>query len=137
MITRRGVADRGAGLVGTSAGFLVFLLLMLAAVQILFNLYANSMVTTAAHDAAREVAGFDASTDRCAATSGAEATFAEALGDYGDAGYATLIWTCTDPQVVSVRVVADHPTILPPRMAGLISLGRLDRTITIRLEEFQ
>jgi hypothetical protein len=110
---------------------------MLAAVQILFNLYANSMVTTAAHDAAREVAGFDASTDRCAATSGAEATFAEALGEYGDAGYARLIWTCTDPQVVSVRVIADHPTILPPRMAGLVSLGHLDRTITIRVEEFQ
>ena len=49
--------ERGAGLVGTSAGFLVFMLMMLAAVQILFNLYATSMVTAAAHDAARDVAG--------------------------------------------------------------------------------
>jgi hypothetical protein len=133
----RGRLDRGAGLVGTSAGFLVFLLLMLAAVQILFNLYANSMVTAAAHDAARQVAGFDAAADRCAATADAEVRFTEALGDYGDAGYASLTWTCIDPAVVRVQVVADHPTILPPRMAGLISLGHLDRTITIRIEEFQ
>lgn len=124
-------------MIGTSAGFLVFLLLMLAAVQILFNLYANSMVTAAAHDAAREVAGFRASANRCAATVDADAAFDQALGDYGDSGYASLSWVCTDPSVVSVRVIADHPTILPPRMAGLISLGHLDRTITIRVEEFR
>ncbi len=137
MTDRRGEGARGAGLIGTSAGFLVFLLLMLAAVQILFNLYANSMVTAAAHDAAREVAGFDASADRCAAASDASVAFVEALGEYGEAGRATLSWNCTDPAVVSVRVVADHPTVLPPRMAGLISLGHLDRTIVVRIEEFQ
>ena len=137
MTDRRGESDRGAGLIGTSAGFLVFLLLMLAAVQILFNLYANSLVTAAAHDAAREVAGFDASADRCAAAAGADVAFVESLGEYGDSGHAALTWDCTDPAVVSVRVIADHPTILPPRMAGLISLGHLDRTITIRVEEFR
>ena len=54
-------------MIGTSAGFLVFSLLMFAAVQILFNLYATSMVTSAAHEAAREVAGYAAAADRCAA----------------------------------------------------------------------
>ena len=137
MTDHRVGTDRGAGLVGTSAGFLVFLLLMLTSVQILFNLYANSMVTAAAHDAAREVAGFAAAADRCVAATNAEVGFTEALGDYGDGGYASLTWVCTDPAVVSVQVIADHPTILPPRMAGLISLGHLDRTITIRIEEFQ
>ncbi len=127
--------DRGAGLVGTSAGFLVFLLLMLTAVQILFNLYATSMVTAAAHDAARDVAGFDASPDRCAATVAAEAAFVEALGDYGTAGHARLDWTCTDPNVVRLRVQADHPSILPSRFAGLFSLTRMDRTIEVRVED--
>ena len=124
-------------MVGTSAGFLVFLLLMFAAVQILFNLYATSMVTAAAHDAARDVAGFDAATDRCAAIAGAESAFVDALGDYGDGGHATLQWTCGDPDVVRLRVIADHPTILPPMLAGLLSLGHLDRTIEIRVEAFR
>jgi len=121
-------------MVGTSAGFLVFLLLMFTAVQILFNLYATSMVTSAAHRAAQTVAGFDAGADRCAAVGAAEAHFVEALGDYGEAGHAELLWVCDDPQVVAVRIVARHPTILPPRLVGLVDLGRLDRTITVRVE---
>ncbi len=124
-------------MVGTSAGFLVFLLLMFAAVQILFNLYATTMVTAAAHDAARDVAGFDAAADRCAAVAGAEAQFVDALGDYGDRGHAHLEWTCGDADVVRVRVIADHPTILPPRLAGLLSLGHLDRTIEVRVEDLR
>lgn len=124
-------------MVGTSAGFLVFLLLLFAAVQILFNLYATSMVTSAAHEAAREVAGYTAASDRCAAVAGAEAGFVDALGDYGRDGYATLSWNCAGPDVVTVQVTANHPTVLPARMAGLLDLGRLDRTIVVRIEEFQ
>ena len=126
--------QRGAGLVGTSAGFLVFMLMMLAAVQILFNLYATSMVTAAAHDAAREVAGFDAAADRCGAVAAAEAAFLDSLGDYGAASHATLHWTCNDPDVVRVTVVAQHPSVLPARFGGLTSLSTLNRTIEIRAE---
>jgi len=126
--------ERGAGVIGTAAGFLVFLLLMFTAVQILFNLYATSMVTAAAHDAAREVAGFRAADDRCAATIEAEADFTERLGGYGDAGYARLQWTCTNPDVIRVRVTASHPSILPRRLSGLLSLSALDRTIEVRIE---
>lgn len=138
-MTRERVAatERGATMIGTSAGFLVFLLLMFAAVQILFNLYATSMVTSAAHEAALAVAGFDAAADRCAAVAGAEARFVQQLGDYGRAGHAELVWTCADPDVVTVQVVAQHPTLLPPRLAGLIDLGRLDRTIVVRVEDFR
>ena len=126
--------QRGAGLLSTSAGLLVFMLLMLAAVQILFNLHATSMVTAAAHDAARKVAGLDSAADRCGAVAGAEAAFLRSLGDYGSAGHATLHWTCNNPHVVRVRVVAQHPTVLPGRLAALTSLGSLDRTIEIRTE---
>ncbi len=126
--------QRGAGLVGTSAGFLVFMLMMLAAVQILFNLYATSMVTAAAHDAARQVAGFDAAADRCGEVAAAEAAFVRSLGDYGTAGHATLQWTCNNPNVVRVRVIAQHPSVLPQRMSGLSSLTNLDRTIEVRTE---
>lgn len=123
-------------MVGTSAGFLVFLLLLFAAVQILFNLYANTMVTSAAHEAARSVAGYDASGNRCAAVDDANALFIEALGSYGEDGYATLTWNCTDPEVVTVDISANHPTILPARMSGLLGLGQLERTIVVRVEEF-
>ncbi|MEM9203760.1 MAG: TadE/TadG family type IV pilus assembly protein [Actinomycetota bacterium] len=124
-------------MIGVTAGILVFLLLLFAAVQILFNLYATSMVTSAAHEAARDVAGYDSATDRCAAVADAEAGFIEALGSYGRDGYARLTWNCAGPDVVSVQVTANHPTVLPARMAGLLSLGQVDRTIVVRVEEFQ
>lgn len=126
--------ERGAGTVGTASGFLVFLLLMFVAVQVLFNLYATTMVTTAAHDAARHVAGFGAAADRCGAVSDADAAFVERLGAYGDAGHANLDWTCTDPDVVVVRVRATHPSVLPTRFGALASLAALDRTIVVRVE---
>jgi hypothetical protein len=128
------VEDRGAGTIGTATGVLVFLLLMFSSVQILFNLYATSMVTAVAHDAAREVAGFRASPSRCGAAAAATTRFTEQLGEYGRAGHARLEWTCTDPDVVRVRVTATHPSLLPERLGGLRSLSRLDRTIEVRIE---
>lgn len=124
-------------MIGTSAAFLVFLLLMFGAVQILFNLYASSMVTSAALEAAQTVAGFSADANRCAAVDDADAQFIETLGAYGTAGHAELFWTCADPDTVTVQVIAVHPTFLPPRLAGLIELGQLDRTIIVRVEEFR
>ncbi len=136
-MTRPPVAtgERGVGTIGTAAGFLVFLLLMFGAVQVLFNLYATSMVTAAAHDAAREVAGFSAATDRCGAAVAAEQSFHERLGGYEERGDVTLEWTCADPELVRVRVIATHPSILPSRLAGLGSLSSLDRTIEVRVED--
>lgn len=128
-------SDRGGGTLGTASGLLVFLLLMFTAVQILFNLYATSMVTDAAHAAARDVAGFDSAPDRCAAAAAADMAFVEKLGSYGQAGHAHLEWTCDDPDVVAVRVVARHPTVLPARLGGLLSLSELDRTIEVRVED--
>ena len=127
----------GATTIGTSAGFLVFLLMLFAAVHILFSLYASSLVTAATLEAAQMVAGYDEVADRCAAVAEAEAQFLEKLGDYGEAGHATLHWICTDPEDVTVRVTADHPTFLPRRLAGLTDLAHLDRTIVVRVETFR
>lgn len=126
--------DRGAGTIGTATGVLVFLLLMFSAVQILFNLYATSMVTAAAHDAAREVAGFRASPNRCGAAIDATTRFTDQLGEYGRAGHASLEWSCTDPDVIRVRVIATHPSLLPERLSALRPLSELDRTIEVRIE---
>ena len=127
--------DRGTGLLGMVMGFTVFLFLLIAAVQILFNLYATTLVTSAAVDAARIVAGYDSVNGRCAAAVHAETAFWQALGTYGERGSAELTWTCDDPETVSLAVAADHPTILPPLLRGLTGLGRMDRVIEIRVED--
>ena len=64
----------------------------------------------------------------------AERAFAESLGGYVEDGHIRLVWECADPDVVSLRIIAAHPTLLPDRLAGLLPLGRLDRTIEIRVE---
>ena len=129
--------DRGTGLFGMIMGLTVFLLLLVATVQILFNSYATTVVSSAAADAVRVVAGYDSADDRCAATADAEAAFWQALGDYRQSGSATLTWICNDPETVSLAVVADHPTILPQQLRGLTGLGRLDRVIEVRVEDMR
>ena len=129
--------DQGTGLFGMIMGFTVFLLLLVASVQILFNLYATTVVSSAAVDAARIVAGYDSAGSRCATTAEAEAAFWQALGDYNQRGSATLTWVCNDSETVSLAVVADHPTILPQQLRGLTGLGRFDRVIEIRVEDMR
>lgn len=126
--------SRGAGLLGALAALLVFLILLLAAVQVLFNLHADSMVTSAGFEAARVVAGFDRAADRCRAVDAGDRRFKEALGRFGTAGSIRLDWTCNDPDQVRLAVAAEYPTVLPPFVRGLTGLGRLDRTITVRVE---
>ena len=121
-------------MVATSGGVLVFLTLLLVAVQILYGLYATSMVTAAAHEAAHEVASVDHLIDRCSAIGPAEARLRDRLGDYADAADLTLDWTCSDAAAVRLRVRATHPGLLPGRLAGLSPLAELDRTITVRVE---
>lgn len=119
---------------GALAALLVFLILLLAAVQVLFNLHADSMVTSAGFEAARVVAGFDRAADRCRAVDAGDRRFREALGRFGTAGSIRLDWTCNDPDQVKLAVAAEYPTVLPPFVRGLTGLGRLDRTITVRVE---
>lgn len=134
---RSPVADRGAGLFGMMMGLTVFLLLLTVAVQVLFNLYATTLVTGAAFDAAQVVAGYNSVRHRCnqhnRAT--AEATFWRSLGGYRQRGTAALTWDCSDTETVKLTVVAQHPTILPPMMQNLTGLGHLNRTIEVRVED--
>ena len=130
----RGAGSRGSGLLGALGALLVFLLLLFAAVQVLFSLHADSMVTSAGFEAARVVAGFDRASERCRAVPAGEQRFREALGRFGAAGSVRLDWTCDDPGEVRLAVAAEYPTVLPPFLRGLTGLGRLDRTIAVRVE---
>lgn len=126
--------SRGSGLLGAVAALLVFLILLFAAVQVLFNLHADSMVTSAGFEAARVVAGFDRAPERCRAVPAGERRFREALGQFGTAETIRLDWTCDHPDEVRLAMAAEYPTVLPPFLRGLTGLGRLDRTITVRVE---
>src|SRR6188474_3060070 len=105
--------ERGGGLVQLWAGFFVFLVMLLFAVQVLFNLYAASVVTAVSYDAARRVAGSDGGPTY---TDEAEAQARQALGGY--ASRVTFDWSGTTAEEVVLRVQSDNPSVLLPVVAG-------------------
>jgi hypothetical protein len=113
-------------------GFSVFLVMLLFAVQVLFNLYAASVVTAVSYDAARRVAGSDGGPSY---TGQAEEQARQALGRY--ASRVTFDWSGTTAEEVVLRVRSDNPSVLLPVLAGPAALDRLDRTIRIRVERFR
>jgi hypothetical protein len=125
------VDERGGGLIHLWVGFFVFLVMLLFAVQVLFNLYATSVVTSISYDAARRVAGSDGGPT---AIIDAEADARRALGRYE--GQVTFDWTTSTDEVV-LRVRAVNPSVLMPALAGPVAFDRLDRTIRVRVERFR
>jgi hypothetical protein len=133
--TRFRSAQRGAGLLGTSFGVLFFVSFLFFAVQLLFNLYATSVVTSAAYDAARAVATgpvqpatqpqLDAAVDHARSL----------LGKYRDR--ATFDWDLSDPEVVRLHVHAVNPRVLAPPLDELVGLDVIDRTVVVRVEKRQ
>jgi hypothetical protein len=129
--------SRGAGLLSTASGLGLFLLLLLVAVQLCVTLYARSLTTSAAYDAARTVAGHRSIASRCDARVTAEAEFRRQLGRFG-AERAQLFWeSLDDPDVIRVRVVAPTPSLLPAAARAALGLGATDRTLEVRVERFR
>jgi hypothetical protein len=126
------VDERGGGLVQLWAGFFVFLVMLLFAVQVLFNLYAASVVTSVSWDAARRVAGGDGGADHMA---DAEAQARAALGRYQSR--VTFDWSGSGPEEVVLRVHSENPSVLLPVAAGPLAFDTLDRTIRVRVERFR
>jgi hypothetical protein len=126
------VDERGGGPISIWVGFCVFLVMLLFAVQVLFNLYAASVVTAISYDAARQVAGSEGGPTY---TADAEARARQSLGRYGDR--VVFDWTGTSDEEVVLRVQSDNPNILLPVAIGPAALDRLDRTIRVRVERFR
>lgn len=128
--------DAGTGLIGTISGFLVFLALMLFAVQTLLGLYTRSVVTDAAHEGARRVAGARVDqTDPAAqawARTVAEAEVRRMLGRFGDG--VQLDWSASTDDSVALRVQAQPPGFLWDALRGPGS-ALVDRTVRVRIEE--
>lgn len=125
--------EKGIGLVGSLAGVVAFLTFLLFAVQLAYDLYATSAVTSAAYDAVRVVAGADAAHDD-AARERAEADVRRVLGRYGDR--VTFSWEVTDV-AVALRVQATNPSFLPAALRRPMRLDSVDRTVRARIERLQ
>jgi hypothetical protein len=106
-------------------------MLLLLAVQVVYDLYATSAVTASAYDAARVVAGSDGGPG---ATEAAEEGARRALGRYGSR--LSFTWA-TDGDVVQLRVVARNPSFLPAALRRPLGVDVVDRTVRLRTERFR
>jgi hypothetical protein len=120
--TERG--EDGTGIIGTVVGVLIFLSLLLFAVQVLVGLYATTVVSAAAYDAAKAVAGADGGLE---AREVAVEDARRRLGRVGER--ASFAWG-ESPDAVVLTVRAPRPQFLPA------SLGLPDvvRTARVRIE---
>jgi hypothetical protein len=131
-VLRHSADERGGGPISIWFGFSAFLVLLLFATQVTFNLYAASVVTAVSYDAARRVAAAEGGTDVAAQ---AEADARQSLGRY--AGRVTFDWSGTTGDEVVLRVQASNPNVLLPAVAGRAAFDHLDRTIRVRVERFR
>lgn len=118
--------DRAAGLLSSAFGLLFFLVFMLLAVQVLWSLYATTVVTGAAHDAGRLVA-------RTGDPAAGIARFESTIGSYPA---DVAITVPTGEGTVVVVLTGENPTLLPDRFARVLPFGLIDRTIEMRAEVF-
>lgn len=125
--------ERGAGLIGAIAGVTVFLALLTVAVQIIFNLYTTSVVTSATYDAARQVALDPTQPPTTRELNAAERYARDLLGGVD----AEFDWDLSDPDVIRLHVVADSPSFLLGVVEGAVGLDQVDRTVSVRVEEVQ
>jgi Flp pilus assembly protein TadG len=136
--TSRASGDEGAGLIATISGLLAFLALLLLAVQTLIGLHTRSVVTDAAYEGARAVAGARVDHSDPAAVASAQADaevkVRSLLGRFGDR--VALDWSGTTPDSVALTVRARPPGFLWSALRG-IGTALVERTVHVRVEELR
>lgn len=139
LLRQRGTASRrdlaaedGTGPVSTVVGVAIFLVFLLFAAQVLIHLYATSVVSAAAFDAARLVAA-QGGIDRAVGERHAR----QLLGRYGRRGDVRLDWSASTPDEVVLRITGPTPARLVDAVASLAGLDRIDRVTRVRVERFQ
>ncbi|MBW3613968.1 MAG: hypothetical protein KY439_01480 [Actinobacteria bacterium] len=112
---------------------MVFLLFLLLAVQVIYHLYATSLITAAAHDGARLAAGADMAEDPAAARAAAEAHVIQLLGTYGRERLHPPEWQ-SDEQFEVLVVRGRSPSFLPEYLRRPLGLDEIERTARVRRE---
>jgi hypothetical protein len=134
----RGDDDRGVGMISTAAGFLVFVMFLMLATQVLYGLYAQSTVRATLNDAASRAANGVAGDDELLRL----ADEAErSLGRMGDRTTITLRLVDDDgdatPDVVEGMAMADPPRFVPASLGGAGVLGEITASVRVRIERFR
>ena len=125
-------------MIGSMAAVMAFLGFLFFAVQLLFNLYATSVVTANGMDAARSVAAYQGdhpdAAGRGEAIAAAEAEVRSRTGPYGRR--LRFDWSGTDADVVRLHIEAENPHLLAVGSTAL-PFTHIDRTIEVRVERFR
>ena len=127
-------SERGAGVLSTTFGIGVFLLLLFAASHLLLNLWVTSTVESVSTDAATRVALSGAGADRLDAVQAR--AIADARSDLGGYGSEVQLDFEPDPTGRSVILHVRAPAIrLVPRLLGSdLGMGGIDRRIVVARE---
>jgi hypothetical protein len=132
-VTHRRRADRGSGILSTTFGIGVFLVLLMSAAHVLLNLWIISSVDAVAYDAAVDTATSGASDDQVPlATQRALERARAALGDYGSEVDMSFL-EVSDTQVV-LLVRAPQLSLFPPGLARFFDPDGVRRTIVVARE---
>jgi Flp pilus assembly protein TadG len=123
--------ERGSGLISTTFGLGVFLIMVFFAVQVSLSLYATSVATAVAQDLARDIALLGRRPD---ATRVDRATRQAAARLAGMQGELTIVRDpgrgCAADEVVCVQVHARAPRFLNDP----VGLENVDRLVRVRIE---
>jgi hypothetical protein len=125
--------EHGFGLIGSVAGVAAFLLFLLLAVQVTYDLYATSAVTSAAYDAVRIVAGADA-LEQTDARGEAESSARRVLGRYGER--VAFSWA-DDADHITLHVRSTNPGFVPAALRRPLGIDVVDRTVRARVERMR
>jgi hypothetical protein len=132
--------DRGAGVFSTAVGFLVFLTCLFLAVQVIFGLYATSVVRATLNDAASRAAGGGGG--RAGPGPGELAALAreaeDNLGAIGRQPSTVVELDLVDDDGDRVGdVIAGRAVVEPPRFApaaDLLGFDVIDVAVRVRVE---
>jgi hypothetical protein len=142
-VTPRRRGDGGVGMVSSVAGFLVFVLFLMLAVQVLYGLYATSTVRATLLDAASRAASSAVPAGAGRGGGGVElrrvAEEAEAsLGEMGER--TTIVLRVEDDDgdglgdVVVGDAVAVPPRFVPPSIGGMVGFEQVRASVRVRIE---
>lgn len=106
--------------------------MLLFAIQALLDLYATTVVTSVAYDAARQVAG---GAGGPGAEAGAEARARQLLGHFGDS--VGFDWSASTGDQIVLHVRARVPSVLLAPAGASLPFGTIDRTVRLRVERFR
>ena len=132
-------ADAGVGMVSSVAGFLVFVLFLMLAVQVLYGLYATSTVRATLHDAASRAAS--AGDGRNGSAVDLRRLAAEAEASLGEMGERTTIALRVEDDdgdglgdVVVGDAVAVPPRFVPSSIGGMVGFEQVTASVRVRIE---